>query len=226
MMKHFKEIINLGEGLKSKLIRTGILVVAVLVIIFIGAGMGTSGAKVDLNGKRVDALQLQKDIAKLYDKKDDIQKQIDDKKRELADQKAKNQEVFDMIAKKDEYQSELNDVKSKLSDAQSQLTDTKSQLKDAQTKLAKLNGDILKAKGAPKTLSSGQYIVGHDIPAGRYKASAVGRGSNFFVYDDSGTPVVNTILGNSMVGTGDYVFACDDGYVIQTEAPVKLTPVE
>ena len=86
---------------------------------------------------------------------------------------------------------------------------------------------IIIKKEAPKVLSSGQYIVGQDIPADRYRATNIGEGSNFFVYDENGEAIVNIILGDSSTGgSGDYVFFCDDGNIIQTEAQVKLIPVE
>ncbi|PET65168.1 hypothetical protein CN514_12345 [Bacillus sp. AFS001701] len=82
------------------------------------------------------------------------------------------------------------------------------------------------ASGKPVSLSSGHYTVGKDFKSGRYKATNVGRGSNFVVYDKDGDVVVNTILGNGGIGSGDYVFSCDDGYTVETEAPVKLIPVK
>ncbi|MEJ9151438.1 hypothetical protein P4S74_11225, partial [Bacillus smithii] len=67
--------------------------------------------------------------------------------------------------------------------------------------------------------------MGQDIPADRYRATNIGEGSNFFVYDENGEAIVNIILGDSSTGgSGDYVFFCDDGNIIQTEAqPESVT---
>lgn len=50
------------------------------------------------------------------------------------------------------------------------------------------------------TLSSGNYIVGRDVPAGDYIATAPSGSGNFFVYDKSGYPEVNEILGKDEYG--------------------------
>ncbi|QHS24564.1 hypothetical protein GWK91_12710 [Virgibacillus sp. MSP4-1] len=72
-------------------------------------------------------------------------------------------------------------------------------------------------------LSAGQYFVGQDFPSGRYKAQG---SSNFFVYDSGGSNIVNTILGGGSVGRGDYVFFAEDGYYVESSAPVTLVPVQ
>ncbi|MFS0674944.1 hypothetical protein [Ornithinibacillus sp. 179-J 7C1 HS] len=48
------------------------------------------------------------------------------------------------------------------------------------------------------TLNAGRFIVGEDIPVGRYVITGDGMG-NLFVYDENGLPEVNEILDN----TGD-----------------------
>ncbi|MYL62130.1 hypothetical protein GLW07_02045 [Bacillus hwajinpoensis] len=85
---------------------------------------------------------------------------------------------------------------------------------------------MVKKNEEPIKLTAGQYIVGSDIPEGRYQVTNIGEGTNFFVYDPSGLPKVNTILGDSIVGTGDFVFFTSDGDMIETLGPVKLIPVE
>ncbi|QGQ48788.1 hypothetical protein E6W99_25895 [Metabacillus sediminilitoris] len=84
-----------------------------------------------------------------------------------------------------------------------------------------MEGRLIETGEEPKILSAGQYIVGQDIPQGRYTVTPVGEGSNFFV---DGVGEVNTILGS--YGEDSYTFFTVDGDVIQTEAKVKLTPVE
>jgi hypothetical protein len=45
------------------------------------------------------------------------------------------------------------------------------------------------------TLGAGTFYVGKDITTGRYVVSTTNTGGNFFVYDPSGMPVVNEMLG-------------------------------
>jgi hypothetical protein len=83
---------------------------------------------------------------------------------------------------------------------------------------------VEEAKSKPITLDAGRFVVGKDVPAGRYKVTPRGAGSNFVTYDTSGVPDVNTILGSN--GVPSYTFAVDDGYIIESEEPVTLTKVK
>lgn len=194
------------------------MVVAVLVIFFIGAGVGNSGAKVELNDKKMNATQLDKKIDSL---KDELKKQKD----ELAKQKDKNKDVFAMIDKKDEIKKELDDTQTKLSDAKKTLNDTQSQVDGKKKELARLTGEVIQAKSQPKILNAGMYTVGKDIPEGRYKVVPAGEDCNFFVFNEEGEAIVNTILGGGEFESS-YTFETSNGNKIQTESTVKLIPVE
>lgn len=215
-------------NLKSKKLWASVAVVVGLVGSY---SVGASGAKVTIEKEKVTY--------------DELKKKIDEKENELTYAKSKTKEGVDAEQKKLDAKKE--EVKSTLAlvDNKNQLTSEIDKLsKDAEAKkgeIGKLDADINGKKGElqqltdgvkakkeePRTLNAGQYIVGKDIPAGRYKATAVGRGSNFVVYDSkSGSAVVNTILGNSSVGRGDYTFFTGDGDIIKTEESVKLIPVE
>jgi peptidoglycan hydrolase CwlO-like protein len=218
------------EGLKKKILKIGIVVIVGFLLIFIGAGIGSSGAKIGMNDKKLEAEQLEKEIKKEIDnlesEKEGVQQEIEEANNKLSNRKSENQEVFAMIDKKEEIKTELDNVKSELDNTKGKLDDAKSELKSTKDKLATASGKLQETKDDPITLNSGQYVVGMDFPSGRYKATNVGRGSNFFVYDSDGGVVVNTILGGGMVGSGDYVFFSKDGYVIETNAKVKLIPVK
>ncbi len=70
-----------------------------------------------------------------------------------------------------------------------------------------------KTKLAKDTLSTGNWVVGIDIAAGRYDASSQDNG-NFFVYDKSGFPVVNEILGGGDLGVEKVTVNLEDGFSI------------
>lgn len=63
------------------------------------------------------------------------------------------------------------------------------------------------------TLSTGNWVVGLDIAPGRYDASSDNNG-NFFVYDESGWPVVNEILGGGDIGVEKVTVNLETGYTI------------
>jgi predicted RNase H-like nuclease (RuvC/YqgF family) len=166
--------------------------------------------------------QLETETQKLEEaevKAEEVKKLIDEKDTILDDIEKLNKERKN--AKKETSGLE-NDVKAK-KDEVSKLDDT---IKAKKKEIDQLEETIVKKNEEPIKLTAGQYIVGSDIPEGRYQVTNIGEGTNFFVYDSSGLPTVNTILGDSIVGTGDFVFFTSDGDMIETLGPVKLIPVE
>lgn len=115
------------------------------------------------------------------------------------------------------------DTLGELDDAQSEIDDLKSQISSKQAELNALNGQIDQAKGTPIQLPAGDYKVGTDVPAGRYIISG---SSNFITHGIDGYTKINTILGNSSVGRGDYHGNLDIGDSIENHAPATLTPVQ
>lgn len=104
------------------------------------------------------------------------------------------------------------------------LENINSQISQKQAELNQLTGNIAQAKGQPISLQAGQFIVGKDIPEGRYNVSG---SSNFIVHDGfTGRIKVNTILGYGYVGDGDYICTLDNGDEINNHAPSTLTPIE
>ncbi|WP_047983570.1 hypothetical protein [Ornithinibacillus californiensis] len=78
------------------------------------------------------------------------------------------------------------------------------------------------------TLNTGTFIVGEDIPAGRYVITGDGMG-NLFVYDENGLPEVNEILDNSAeMGVTSVTTNLEDGQEIEISGinNVKFTPAE
>jgi hypothetical protein len=204
---------------------------ATLAVYLLGFGIGNSGATSTLDGKKVNAVSLEKAVAKLEDSKKKIEgemKKLEYEKKTAYDdylkQQNDNKQLFDTIAKKDQIVKDTQSAQQNLDSVKSQLGQANSDLKSKQSELASVTGQITKAKGAPKILPAGTYTAGSDFPSGRYIATPVGSGSNFVTFDASGTPDVNTILGSG--GEPSYTFEISDGYKLQTESTVKLTPVE
>lgn len=75
-------------------------------------------------------------------------------------------------------------------------------------------------------LYSGKWVVGEDIAAGSYKATASSGSGNFIVYDKNGMLITNEILGGSM-GVAEVTVNLQDGDVIEIDSinQVDLTPV-
>ena len=182
------------------------------------------------NGKEKAQARVDQQLV-TYNKLLDLYEKKKSDYHHLANQYDQKKVVFDqakaLVDQKDQLTQQISDSKETISSLEEKAKNLNAEIDNKQSELDKITGEIKVKKEAPIFLNSGQYIVGKDIPAGRYRATNIGEGSNFFVYDESGEAVVNTILGDpSTGGTGDYVFFCDDGNIIQTEARVKLIPVE
>jgi hypothetical protein len=109
--------------------------------------------------------------------------------------------------------AELEELRSKYSGLANDSTETNSE--------PARNGEVIATE--EKILGAGKFTVGKDCPPGRYRATNIGRGTNFYVYDSSDRLKVITILGND--GNGDYTFWAENGDMIDTRGKVKLIPV-
>ncbi|MGG3943196.1 hypothetical protein ABEV54_17365 [Peribacillus psychrosaccharolyticus] len=212
---------------KSWIWAAGIMV-GMILIFFIGLEIGKSRAVVTLNSKKVDAVALEKEVEKSKVKIDELKVAIltlenekDTAEAEAAEMVDEADVVYALIESKDEIEAQLSEVTGLLKKEEQSLKDMKSRVKEKEGELASLSGAVKQAKGKPRTLQAGYYTVGQDLPEGRYKATPIGEGSNFFVNEGM---TVNTILGRD--GEASYTFSVSEGDVIQTEAAVKLTPLE
>ena len=77
------------------------------------------------------------------------------------------------------------------------------------------------------TLQTGIFIVGEDIPKGRYACTGDSSG-NFIIKDKNGIPIVNEILGSDQLGVSKVTTNLKDGEEIKISGikNVKFTPVE
>lgn len=189
--------------------------------------VGSSSAQADIDGKKLNYDQVVKKIeainAELKKKQDELKAQ--DKRLEAR--KAEVDHALDLADRKDELTKDIDAKTTELDNKKNELSQVEASIKEKQAELDKLTNTVAAKQEEPRQLSAGDYTVGTDIPASRYKAVPVGRGSNFIVYDVAGGLKVNTILGDNFgLGEKEYVFYAEDGDRIHTEARVKLIPVE
>lgn len=201
----------------KKIIIIALSVIVGIFVLCVVYDMGAQTATTTLNGKIADA----NDIGK------EINSRIKEKRQLIKDNKQLFDTVHNQAKIEDEYNQDLKDldkIKSDIDSATSDLDSINSKIDDKKKELQKLTSDVVVAKGKPKTLQAGTYTAGKDFPAGRYKATPVGQGSNLFTYDELGNTDVNTILGSD--GEPSYTFEIEDNYTLQTESTVTLTPIE
>jgi hypothetical protein len=215
------------EFLKKKIV---LAVIGAVIVLLITYGIGQSTAKVVLGKEKVTHNDIEQKIndkkgelesltLKVDKKESETRTKIIDLENQLTGKEKEVKDSLELVKQKDSISGEIEKLKGDLGT----LTEN---VKSKQTELASLDTQIKAKKEAPVSLGSGTYSVGKDVKAGRYKVVPVGRGSNFFVIDSSGSSTVNTILGNDGFGVPDYVFTTEDGDTIESHAPVKLIPVE
>lgn len=219
-------------GRKMKFLKAKKLWVSVGVVIgLVGAYSLGKGADARIGDEIVSYNELvsrsNELTEKLKHKKDAVEKAIEDEQKKLEDKKSEVTETLAMVKKRDELSTEIERLGKDAEAKKGEVGRIDGEIEAKKGELQKVTEGVKAKQEEPRALNAGEYIVGKDIPSGRYKATATGGGSNFVVYDSkSGSAVVNTILGNSSVGRGDYTFFTGDGDIIKTAEPVKLIPVE
>ncbi|MFC0906371.1 hypothetical protein ACFHWD_16980 [Clostridium sp. MT-14] len=81
-------------------------------------------------------------------------------------------------------------------------------------------------KAQQLSLYSGVWKAGEDIAVGRYKAVPASGSGNFVVYDKSGMPKVNEILGGSAGGVNEVTFDVEEGDIVNIAgmSQANITP--
>lgn len=196
---------------KQSLIICGLIIIILILCVFIGYYVGNNSAFDEAVMIEVANARKASDdeLLALNQKIADAQKEIDSKN--------------EIIKAADEYAANKEQLEQDYKNKSSELDSLNAQVTSKQAELDTLTGNIVKAKSEPKTLSSGEFVVGSDLPAGRYNVSG---SSNFVVHSSSGKLKVNTILGTSNVGQGDYVCTLVDGDTMKLSARTTFTPIE
>lgn len=209
---------EVGRSIKKKTIIAGaIILVVVAIALYVSYVFGYSdGENAAINDRVLESIQEKNDEYA------DISAKIDTYSDELEEKKDLVAQVEEYNANKDKYQSELSDLQKQVDDKKSNLSAIESDITAKQAELDKLNGEIVKASGTPITVPSGDYTIGSDIKAGRYRISG---SSNFVAYTSTGKLYINTILGDSSVGDGDYIGTLSDGMTIRCSSKTTFTPV-
>ncbi|MDD9312614.1 hypothetical protein PUS82_15170 [Cytobacillus firmus] len=221
---------------KNKKIWIGIAGVAVILSIFYT--IGYSGAKAVIDDEKVtyDELvskigdkekELKEAEATLKEREQEIKNEISELEKQFEDRKSEFDEALAAVENKKQLETEIKSLESTKSGQETSISNLTADIKAKREELAKIEDAIVEKNEAPVQLPAGQFVVGKDIKPGRYKVLPVGRGANFFVFDQSGNNIVNTIIySDSSLGVTEYVTLLDEGYVIDAASPFKYVPVE
>jgi hypothetical protein len=194
-------------------------IIAGLLGMSIAYSVGVTSVKTDIKDTKYDYNEL----VDLYNST------VDDLKKEnakLEDKKEEVKEAMALVEQRDEMVEKISKTNKEVDEKRAESSSLDDEIKSKQDELSKIEKGIKEKEDDPIQLNAGEYIVGQDVPTGRYRVTNIGRGTNFQVFDSSGSAVVNTILGNGDIGRGDYVFFATENTLIKTAGAVKMIPVE
>jgi hypothetical protein len=218
-----EKVSKFARLLKNKII---LVIIGLIILSSIMYGIGNNNAKVALGKKLVTYDELNKEIKttdkKLSNKKDEYRNTFISLDNQIAGKEKEVTAALDALKQKDSIDAQIQ----KLNGDLSSLNQT---IQSKQSELDSLNNQIKAKNEAPVQLPAGQFLVGKDIKAGRYKVVAVGRGSNFKVFNSSGQNLVNTIIysdNSDGLGVSEYVTVLSDGDMIDASSAFKYIPVQ
>ncbi len=224
------------ETIKNKMysLKKVLIPLGIVILIVSGYGIGSSAAGTKIDGEKVKYDALVKKIEASEEKLEENEKEIKRKQDAIKASKEEFAKVIGDITKERdnlalgrELFNKTVDLESEITESQGKLDGIKTEVVSAQSQLDSIQSAIKVKNEEPIQLPAGQLVVGKDIKAGRYKILPVGRGSNFALYDSSGSSIAHTII-SSTAGHGvpEYVTLLSDGYIIDANSPFKYVPVE
>lgn len=207
-------------------------VAGVVILLVISYIIGTNNAGAEIDGEKVKYDELikiidakQDELSKANADLEDSQGQLEAVKEEISSNQVEIDRANEVLKNEETINEKIDDLNSQLAEKKFEVTQLDASIETKSEELSRLEDGIVKKQEEPIVLPAGQFVVGKDIPAGRYLVTSVGRGSNFFVDDQNGSSVANQIIG-TRTGVSEYVVYLDTGYSIDANASFKFTPIE
>ena len=201
-----------------------------VILIAVSWFIGDQSATTKIENEKVTYEEM---IQKLDDKEEELQRingdvevaqsNYESVSADLSKVSDEYKEVQGIIAEKEKVIDEKEKVQAELDELKKKEEKLKKSISDKESELSSITGKVKEAKGQPKILSAGKFIVGKDLPAGRYKVVPNGGMGNFFVNQGMD---VNIILGSGDFGESEYVFEAFDGDEIELTTSAKFIPIE
>lgn len=141
----------------------------------------------------------------------------------IKDEKTKRQDL-EAISQDLKSAKELIAQRDKIKDELAKLSDTNKQIEAAKQELERTTKAIITAKDEPKTLSAGQYTVGQDFEAGRYKIESNAQSDSSGILNTS-ISEAHVTLGNNKYSQKEYVVTLVNGETMDVTIPVKLIKI-
>lgn len=157
--------------------------------------------------------------------KDTDSKRIDlsELKQGVADLQSEKKDIEELIANRSTIEGEVTKIEEGKKNKQTELDTINGSIGEKNAELEKLTNIIVAKKQEPTQMPAGNFVVGTDVPAGRYKIEPNGGSGNYFV---------NEYKTSIILGVGDsfqlseYIISLKTGNKIEQGLPVKYTAVE
>jgi len=176
-------------------------------------------------GEHIEYLSIYEDIV-FYFYTDEGEKAtftFDIDKREVKEKDTETWILEDSTAQKN-IENEIKELEEKKEILSKEISGLENEKSNLDTSIEKLNSDIIKLKGEPKTYPAGKLVVGVDVPIGKYKI--YDGSSNFVVYSSYGKLEVNIILGKGSHGISEYIYTFKEDDKIEADSSFKLVAIE
>jgi chromosome segregation ATPase len=155
--------------------------VGVVFVLSMFYNIGNGSAKVELDREKVNYDQLVKTIKTKEKEVSAVEKKLDAIDKQYSDKKTEFDEAVKVVNNKKSVEDEIVKLDGTLKSKQGEVAKLDADIGTKQGELASVIGQIKEKKSAPIVLPAGQFVVGKDIPSGRYKSVPARGNGNFFV---------------------------------------------
>ncbi|MBP1950314.1 coiled-coil domain-containing protein [Virgibacillus litoralis] len=216
---------------KTKWIWIAVTIIVVVISVFgihnVGYSKGQDSLTAEVNKELLNYEQIQEKVGEAEQTLVDVNNKIETAESDLKtieEKVAKNQDELDKLQ---ELASNRDGLETDISQAENTLSTIKQNIESKTEELQSLTGKLQKAEGKPLKLEAGHYVVGNDLPIGRYKITPTQGSGNVFIDSGSGEGKVSETLGpNPDYHLSSYVFFAENGDTMELNVPVTFTPVE
>ena len=203
-----------------------LLVVCGISIALIGGAffIGSTQAKTTLNDSVVTIKTAEEKKSALLLEIENAEKRLEDLRTDLDTKQEEFDEAKRLISQKDSLTQEITTLDTELTTKKTESDTLSGDIENKNKEIEKLEKGIITLKSEPRNLPAGDFKVGADIDAGRYRVTPnSGVSGNFFVNDGMNA---NVILGNDSYSVNEYIVTLSEGDRINQTLPVTFELVQ
>lgn len=165
-----------------------------------------------------------KELAETQSNLDELRSDSKNKRDEIEKLEDELKETKKIISEKDNESTKLEEIKKEITAKNEESNSITAEIDKMNKELERLTKGVATAKAEPRSIPAGEFEVGKDIDAGRYRITSTnGRNGNFFINNGSDA---NIIIGSDNFGTPEYITTLDSGDTIEQTVGVTYQLVE